>query len=253
MNARSPRARNLTPTTAPEALVPAGDELDHPSLYLNRELSQLAFNFRVLAQAMDERVPLLERLRYLCISCTNLDEFFEIRVAAVRHQLQFGGSLPPDAMPPTQALKAIHERAGELVAEQYRYWNEVLRPELAENGIRILGPASWNARQKRWLQKYFRDEILPVLSPLGLDPAHPFPRILNKSLNIVVVLKGRDAFGRAGHLAIVRAPRSLPRIIQVPPNVSGGEHDSCCSPACCPRLSTSCSRACRSRAPTSFA
>ncbi|MGY6517865.1 MAG: polyphosphate kinase 1 [Lysobacteraceae bacterium] len=225
MNARSPRARNLTPTTAPEALVPAGDELDHPSLYLNRELSQLAFNFRVLAQAMDERVPLLERLRYLCISCTNLDEFFEIRVAAVRHQLQFGGSLPPDAMPPTQALKAIHERAGELVAEQYRYWNEVLRPELAENGIRILGPASWNARQKRWLQKYFRDEILPVLSPLGLDPAHPFPRILNKSLNIVVVLKGRDAFGRAGHLAIVRAPRSLPRIIQVPPNVSGGEHD----------------------------
>jgi len=213
----------------PQALDAAGAEepldLDQPALYLNRELSQLEFNFRVLAQAMDERVPILERLRYLCISCTNLDEFFEIRVAAVRHQLQFGGPLSPDGLPPTLAMKAIHQRAADLVDQQYRYWNDVLRPSLADSGIRILGPAAWNARQKRWLQKYFRDEILPVLSPLGLDPAHPFPRILNKSLNIVVVLKGKDAFGRAGHLAIVRAPRSLPRIIQVPSSVSGGEHD----------------------------
>ena len=200
------------------------DLLD-PALYINRELSQLEFNFRVLAQAMDERIPLLDRLRYLCISCTNLDEFFEIRVAAVRHQLDYGGPLPPDAIPPATALKAIHEKAGELVRRQYQYWNDTLRPALSSAGVRILTRESWNAKQKRWLKKYFDDEILPVLSPLGLDPVHPFPRILNKSLNIVVVLQGKDAFGRAGNMAIVRAPRSLPRIIHLPPEVSGGAHD----------------------------
>ncbi|MCI1729021.1 MAG: polyphosphate kinase 1 [Chiayiivirga sp.] len=200
------------------------DLLD-PALYINRELSQLEFNFRVLAQAMDERIPLLDRLRYLCISCTNLDEFFEIRVAAVRHQLDYGGPLPPDAIPPATALKAIHEKAGELVRRQYQYWNDTLRPALSSAGVRILTRESWNAKQKRWLKKYFDDEILPVLSPLGLDPVHPFPRILNKSLNIVVVLQGKDAFGRAGNMAIVRAPRSLPRIIHLPPEISGGAHD----------------------------
>jgi polyphosphate kinase len=102
---------------------------------------------------------------------------------------------------------------------------KVLRPALNDAGVRVLARDNWNAKQTRWLRAYFRDEILPVLSPLGLDPAHPFPKILNKSLNIVVVLKGKDAFGRAGHLAIVRAPRSLPRIIQLPHKVSGGEHD----------------------------
>ncbi len=200
-------------------------DLRDPSLYLNRELSQLEFNFRVLAQAMDPAVPLLERLRYLCISCTNLDEFFEIRAATVRHSLEFGGLLPPDGIPPATALKLIHEKAGALVEAQYRHWNETLRPELAAAGVRILGRDSWNAKQTRWLRKYFQAEIVPVLSPLGLDPAHPFPRILNKSLNIVVVLEGKDAFGRAGHMAIVRAPRSLPRVIQLPEDVSGGPHD----------------------------
>ena len=200
-------------------------DLSDPQLYLNRELSQLEFNLRVLAQAMDPRVPLLERLRYLCISCTNLDEFFEIRVATVRHQVEFGGVQPPDRIPPATALKLIHEKASVLVEAQYRYWNETLRPELVANGIRFLTRETWNARQKKWLQKHFQDEIMPVLSPLGLDPAHPFPRILNKSLNIVVVLQGKDAFGRAGHMAIVRAPRSLPRVIQLPPETSGGPND----------------------------
>jgi len=200
-------------------------DLQDPALYINRELSQLEFNFRVLAQAMDEAIPLLERLRYLCISCTNLDEFFEVRVAAVRHQLDYGGPLPPDALAPGVALKAIHEKAGELVERQYQYWNDTLRPALEANGVRILTRDTWNAKQKRWLKKYFDDEILPVLSPLGLDPAHPFPRILNKSLNIVVVLQGKDAFGRAGNMAIVRAPRSLPRIIHLPPQVSAGPND----------------------------
>jgi len=201
------------------------DALRDPSLYLNRELSQLDFNFRVLAQALDPQVPLLERLRFLCISCTNLDEFFEIRAATVRHAQDFG--LPPaaDGLSPTVVLNRIHDRAAELVDAQYRCWNDVLRPALSEAGVRVFGRGAWSARQTRWLRAYFRNEIMPVLSPLGLDPAHPFPKILNKSLNIVVVLKGKDAFGRAGHLAIVRAPRSLPRIIHLPPRVSGGEHD----------------------------
>ena len=204
---------------------PEAPDLQAPELYLNRELSQLEFNFRVLAQAQDPSVPLLERLKYLCISCTNLDEFFEIRAATVRTAQQFGGPLPPDGIPPTRALELIHDKAAALVEDQYRYWNETLRPELNAAGIRILAHQSWNAKQKRWLHKYFQDELLPVLSPLGLDPVHPFPRILNKSLNVVVVLEGRDAFGRNGGMAIVRAPRSLPRIIQLPPEVSGGEND----------------------------
>ena len=112
-----------------------------------------------------------------------------------------------------------------MVEEQYRLWNEELRPALNQSGIRVLTRDSWNAKQRRWLQKYFQDEVMPVLSPLGLDPAHPFPRILNKSLNVVVVLEGKDAFGRKGGMAVVRAPRSLPRIIQIPPDVSGGQHD----------------------------
>ncbi len=201
------------------------DPLRDPALYFNRELSQLDFNFRVLAQAHDPLVPLLERLRYLCISCTNLDEFFEIRAATVRHAQDFGVPPSADGLAPATVLKRIHDRAAELVDAQYRCWNEELRPALNAAGVRVLARDHWSAKQTRWLRAYFRDEILPVLSPLGLDPAHPFPKILNKSLNIVVVLKGKDAFGRAGHLAIVRAPRSLPRIIQIPEHVSGGPHD----------------------------
>ncbi|MBB4126762.1 polyphosphate kinase [Xanthomonas translucens] len=214
-----PRAAALPPTPPPD--VPS-DPLRDPSLYLNRELSQLDFNFRVLAQAQDPSVPLLERLRFLCISCTNLDEFFEIRAATVRHALEFGLPPAPDGLSSSAILNTIHDRAAQLVDHQYRCWNEVLRPALKDAGIGVLGRNSWNARQKRWLRAYFRNEIMPVLSPLGLDPAHPFPKILNKSLNIVVVLKGTDAFGRIGHLAIVRAPRSLPRIIQLPESLSEG-------------------------------
>ncbi|MET0289757.1 MAG: polyphosphate kinase 1 [Pseudoxanthomonas sp.] len=210
---------------AADAPLETPDPLRDPALYLNRELSQLDFNFRVLAQALDPQVPLLERLRFLCISCTNLDEFFEIRAATVRHAQDFGLPPGPDGLSPTTILHMIHDRAAQLVDSQYRCWNEVLRPALADAGVRVLGRDRWNARQTRWLRAYFRNEIMPVLSPLGLDPSHPFPKILNKSLNIVVVLKGKDAFGRAGHLAIVRAPRSLSRIIHIPERVSGGPND----------------------------
>lgn len=209
----------------PAAPQQADDPLRDPSLYLNRELSQLDFNFRVLAQAQDATIPLLERLRFLCISCTNLDEFFEIRAATVRHAQDYEVPLPPDGLSPVTVLRRIHERTAELVAAQYACWNDVLRPALNDAGIRVLARETWNTRQRRWLRAYFREEILPVLSPLGLDPAHPFPKILNKSLNLVVVLEGKDAFGRSGHLAIVRAPRSLARIIRLPQRVSGGEHD----------------------------
>lgn len=200
---------------------PATDPLREPALYLNRELSQLDFNFRVLAQSLDESVPLLERLRFLCISCTNLDEFFEIRVATVRHAQDLGLPPAPDGMSPQAVLAAVHDRAAELVDQQYHCWNQVLRPALTAAGIEVLERDDWNARQKRWLRAYFRNEIMPVLSPLGLDPAHPFPRILNKSLNVVVLMDGTDAYGRNGHLAIVRAPRSLPRIIRLPPSLAG--------------------------------
>ncbi len=210
------------PAPAPAVIAP--DPLRDPALYINRELSQLDFNFRVLAQAMDEQVPLLERLRFLCISCTNLDEFFEIRAAAVRHAQEFGLPPAPDGMSPQAILTAIHDRAAELVDNQYRCWNDVLRPALADAGVGILAQKAWTARQRRWLRAYFRNEIMPVLSPLGLDPSHPFPKILNKSLNIVVVLKGTDAFGRTGHLALVRAPRSLPRIIQLPESLGGSQN-----------------------------
>lgn len=196
-------------------------ESDHarlrdPALYANRELSQLDFNFRVLAQAQDPSVPLLERLRYLCISCTNLDEFFEIRGGAVRHAVELNLPAGMDGIDPALLLNKIHERAAALVEAQYRCFYDELRPALADEGIRLLQREQWTPAQREWLRRHFVEEIKPVLSPLGLDPAHPFPKILNKSLNVVVLLEGRDAFGREGHLAIVRAPRSLPRIIRVP-------------------------------------
>jgi len=201
-------------------------DLDRPELYLNRELAALEFNFRVLTQARDPRMPLLERLRFLCIANTNLDEYFEVRVAVLKQHLAFGDARPgADGLPPSEVLTRIRERALELVREQYMTWSDELQPALAEEGIRFLTRDKWTAKQKRWLQGYFQNEILPVLSPLGLDPAHPFPRILNKSLNIAVVLEGRDAFGHAGHMALVRAPRSLPRLIRLPAQVSQSPYE----------------------------
>ena len=197
-----------------------------PGLYLSRELAALEFNFRVLAMARDPAVPLLEQLRYLSIVANNLDEFFEVRVAMLKHHHAYGSAAPgPDGLPSGELLARIRTRALDLVTEQYAIWQEQLGPQLKNENVHILTRKQWSPRQRRWLQGYFEHEVLPVLSPLGLDPAHPFPRILNKTLNIAVVLKGRDAFGHEGHMALVRAPRSLPRIIRVPTEVSGpGDH-----------------------------
>ncbi len=197
----------------------------HPSLYLNRELSQIEFNQRVLEQAKDPSTPLLERLRFLCISTSNLDEFFEIRVASVRQQLAFGGPIAADGRSPAALLHEIRQRALGLVEDQYHTWNEVLTPALEAEGIRFLRRNQWSPEQRKWLYEHFQKELLPVLSPLGLDPAHPFPRILNKSLNLAILLRGRDAFGREGGMAIVRAPRSLPRIFRLPSTLTESPYE----------------------------
>ncbi|MDI3261532.1 polyphosphate kinase 1 [Aerosticca soli] len=201
-------------------------DLTAPELYLNRELAALEFHGRVLAMARDPAVPLLERLRYLAITAGNLDEYFEVRVAMLKHHHAFGSAAPgPDGIPSGELLTRIRARVLELVNDLYALWQRELRPQLAAQGIRFLTREQWSPRQRRWLRGYFEHEVLPVLSPLGLDPAHPFPRILNKTLNVVVVLKGRDAFGHEGHTALVRAPRSLPRIVRIPAMVDGGGDD----------------------------
>ncbi len=197
-----------------------------PELYINRELSLLAFNRRVLEQACDPVTPLLERLKFLCISSTNLDEFFEIRVARLQQQVASGSvQAGPDNRTPLEVLKRIDEEAHKLVEAQYRVLNDELIPALERERIRFVRRTEWNAEQEAWVRHYFEHELLPVLSPLGLDPAHPFPRILNKSLNFIVSLKGRDAFGRRGGIAVVQAPRALPRLIQLPPECTDGPHD----------------------------
>jgi len=191
--------------------------LQAPELYINRELSLLAFNERVLAQAQDGALPLLERIRFLCISCANLDEFFEIRVAGLHQRLELGSTTGgPDGLTVQEQLKAIHDRSLKLVKDQYALLNEVLFPALESHGIRFLNMNNMSQQQRDWLSGYFAGEVEPVLTPLGLDPARPFPRIQNKSLNFVVKLNGVDAFGRDAELAIVQVPRALPRIIKIP-------------------------------------
>ena len=188
-----------------------------PQHFINRELSALEFNQRVLVQALDARIPLLERLRFLCISSAVLDEFFEIRVSGLMQLAELGTTqIGPDGMAVAEQLAAIHERTSRLVAEQYRILNEVLLPALAEAGIELLPASGWDEETRAWLEAHFKAEVEPVLSPLGLDPARPFPRIQNKSLNFIVKLSGKDGFGRDSELAIVQAPRSLPRIVALP-------------------------------------
>ena len=191
--------------------------LKQPELYINRELSLIEFNQRVLDLAEDESIPLLERLQYLCISSTNLDEFFEIRVSGLVQMVELGSvQMGPDNIPPSEVLSLISTRVHQLVTDQYRVLNSVLLPLLEIEGIRSIKRDDWNSEQEMWLKEYFDRELSPVLSPLGLDPSHPFPRILNKSLNFIVSLTGKDAFGRNSGLAIVQAPRALPRLIQLP-------------------------------------
>jgi len=197
-------------------------DLKAPQHYINRELSFLEFNQRVLDQALDQSVPLLERLRFLCISSSNLDEFFEIRVAGLKQLIELGGGpLAPDGMSIPEQLAAIHDRATRLVEDQYRCLNDLLLPALAKEGAPLLERKDWSPAAYQWLEQYFEREVEPVLSPLGLDPSRPFPRIQNKSLNFIVRLEGKDAFNRDSELAIVQAPRSLPRVVPLPQEGTG--------------------------------
>lgn len=196
-----------------------------PEHFFNRELGILAFNRRVLAQAEDERVPLLERLKFLCIVSSNMDEFFEVRVAGLKEQIRFNDTKSgPDGLRPKQVFARISAEAHSLVDHQYRILNEVVLPRLAQEGIKFLRRTQWNALQAEWIREYFFRELMPILTPIGLDPAHPFPRILNKSLNFAVELEGKDAFGRNSGVAVVQAPRALPRVIRVPSEISGCEY-----------------------------
>lgn len=190
--------------------------------YFNRELSLLEFNKRVLHQAYNRNLPLLERLRFLCIFSTNLDEFFEVRVGGLVEILERNAppTQGPDGMTQTQTLNEISLRAHELVAEQYRILNSELLPSMRDQGIQVLRREDWTQEQIQYLKHIFLSDVLPVLSPIGLDPAHPFPRILNKSLNFIVRLDGKDAFGRNSGRAIVQVPRSLPHIIELPEALS---------------------------------
>jgi polyphosphate kinase len=196
-----------------------------PTQFLNRELGILAFNRRVLAQAADESVPLLERLSYITIVSSNLDEFFEIRVAGLKEQIKLGLPEPgPDGVGPAEVFEAVGREAHALVAEQYQLLNEVVLPALAREGIVFPKREDWSAAQRQWIRDYFFRELLPVLTPIGLDPAHPFPRVFNKSLNLAVELEGRDAFGRSSGAAIVQAPRALPRVIRLPQDIAGARY-----------------------------
>lgn len=202
-------------------------DLTSPELYINRETSLLAFNVRVLAQALDQRLPLLERLNYLCISCSNLDEFYEVRVASLLQMAEMDPSaVSADGLSIAEQLEKLAIKAHELVDQQYQVLNEVLLPALETENIRFLRRDSWSESQKNWLEKFFNEQLLPILTPVGLDSAHPFPRILNKSLNFIISLTGKDAFGRNSGRAILQAPRALPRIIQLPTNeTDSGPHD----------------------------
>jgi polyphosphate kinase len=200
--------------------ISADIDLNDSNYYLNRELSYLQFNMRVLEQAKNPQHPLLERLTFLLIFSSNLDEFYEIRVSGLKKQLGFGRQRPgADGMYPQAVMSEVHNRVRLALQEQYRILNEELLPALAAHNIRFLYRHEWGENLANWAQEYFHNEVVPVISPLGLDPAHPFPRLVNKSLNFILSLEGKDAFGRDSGLAIVPAPRALPRLIKVPVHI----------------------------------
>ena len=186
--------------------------------WLDRDQSLLAFNARVLDWAKRSEVPLLERLRYLCIVSSNLDEFFEVRAAL--HNSVEHPKAPLDEQG-AHAQNSLSKVAHALVDEQYALYNDVLLPAFAKEGVRILSQSERTLAQHQWVKSFFEREVRPLLLPVGLDPAHPFPQVANKSLNFIVRLSGKDAFGRDNEIAIVKVPRSLPRLIALPEKLCG--------------------------------
>ena len=193
--------------------------------FLNRELSLLAFNERVLAMAEDPSVPALEKLKYVCIVSSNLDELFEIRVAGLKAQMRTNpDQVHDDGYSAATTYRAVSERAHGLVERQYRILNNQILPLLEQYGIHFHFAADLDDAQRQWAHKYFTQEVLPVLTPIGLSPTHPFPRVLNKSLNFIVEMEGKDSYGRDSGVAVVQAPRALPRLVAMPEKISGYPH-----------------------------
>lgn len=185
--------------------------------YLNRELSWLEFNQRVLEEAQDPTNPLLERVKFFAIVGSNLDEFFEVRVAGLKQQVASGARVrSPDGLTPAACLRAIARRVRRMVEDQYRCWREELVPALERRGIRFLDPATLSGADRAWLDAFYRAEVRPVLTPLAIDPAHPFPRLLNKSLNLIVRVPRPDRRRLRHQLMVVQVPRVLPRLVQLP-------------------------------------
>src|SRR5437868_6670759 len=206
--ARGRRARQLQPQNGRVALGPA-HHLDDPELYVNRELSLLAFQHRVLEEAQDESNPLLERVNFLSIVGSNLDEFFMVRVAGLKRQVESGSSEPaPDGMSPTEQLDAIRAEVSNLRGIAARCWQRKLKPALEQAGVSILSYGSLSEQQRRRANSFFQDTVFPVLTPLAFDPGRPFPHISNLSLNLAVLI--RDQNGEE-HFARVKVPNSLPQ------------------------------------------
>ncbi len=202
------------------APAPLLTDYTNPEYYINRELSHLQFNIRVLEQALNEEHPLLERLRFLLIFSSNMDEFFEIRVSGLKQQIEFAREqVGLDGSPPADVLKEISRLTHLQVERQYNILNEVLLPSMKKEGLHFLRRTELSDAQKSWIRTFFFQEVMPIISPIGLDPAHPFPRLANKILNFIVELDGKDAFGRETGMAIIPAPRSLPRIVKLPRHV----------------------------------
>src|SRR6476646_2760361 len=199
----------------PQVVQTLHDRFGDSKNFINRELSWLAFNQRVLEEAQDPTQPLIERVKFLTIFSSNLDEFFEIRVAGIKQQIASETSeVGPDGMSPTQTFESIERVVRELVAKEYALWNDELAPALAKNGIRIQEVAELNAKRAAWAEKYFHEEVFPMLTPLAVDASHPFPQLLNKSHNLFVRAKTRRG-GEPLH-AIVQVPRVIPRLIPLP-------------------------------------
>ena len=193
---------------------------------LSRELSQIAFNRRVLAQAEDPTIPLLERLRYLCIVSSNLDEFFEVRIASLLARDRSGGDKLHLEL--KKNLEGTSPECHVLVVQQYVILNKQILPALAKQGVLLLRHDDRNEAQRAWVKEFFEQQVRPLLTPIVLDPAHPFPQVVNKSLNFIVELAGKDAFGRGTSIAVIKAPRVLPRIIRLPDGIGRAGAASFC-------------------------
>ena len=188
-----------------------------PTHFINRELSWLEFNQRVLDEALDPKNPLLERLKFFCIVSSNLDEFFEIRVAGIKQQIESeAAERSMDGLTPTETFKAVTRRIRQMVEDQYTNWRESLCPALGKNSIRIREISELDLQDIAWLSQYFRTQVRPVLTPLAIDPAHPFPQLLNKSLNLIIRLELEQNGEALKHMAVVQLPRILPRMVKLP-------------------------------------